>query len=66
MKISISELKEDIYYAKISLETPFGGIEVDSRPSDAIALALRTDASIWVAEDLTREIPEMPEGEEGD
>jgi len=66
MKISIDELKEDIYYAKISLETPFGGIEVDSRPSDAIALALRTDASIWVAEELTREIPEIPEGEGGD
>lgn len=46
-KVTISELKESTFYAIISLSGPGGRHEIDSRPSDAIALALRADAPIY-------------------
>jgi bifunctional DNase/RNase len=51
-KVLINDIEESTFYARIFLETPGVGekIEVDARPSDAIALALRVDAPIFVAE----------------
>ena len=46
-KVKISELKENTFYAVISLRGPDGQHEIDSRPSDAIALALRAEAPIY-------------------
>ena len=46
-KVTISELKESTFYAVISLSGPGGRHEIDSRPSDAIALALRAQAPIF-------------------
>lgn len=46
-KVTISELRDNTFYAEISLLGPDGPQQVDSRPSDAIALALRADAPIF-------------------
>lgn len=48
-KIVVSALKENTYYARIHLTSADGQVEIDSRPSDAIALALRFDRPIFVA-----------------
>jgi uncharacterized protein len=49
-KVVVSELKEDTFYALIWLERDGELISVDSRPSDALALALRHDCPIYVEE----------------
>lgn len=46
--IEINDLKDNIYYAKIKLVSGNKTLEIDSRPSDAIAIALRTKAPIYV------------------
>ena len=45
--ILVSDLSEDTFYAKIVLSHNGGKTEIDSRPSDAIALAVRTEAPIY-------------------
>ena len=45
--ILVSDLSEDTFYAKIVLSHSGGKTEIDSRPSDAIALAVRTEAPIY-------------------
>ncbi|MDQ6758428.1 MAG: bifunctional nuclease family protein [Acidobacteriota bacterium] len=47
-KVVVSELKEDTFYAVIWLDKEGELISVDSRPSDALALALRLDCPIYV------------------
>ena len=49
-RIVVSELRENTFYARIHLRTGRGSVIVDARPSDAIALALRTQAPIFVEE----------------
>jgi uncharacterized protein len=49
-KVVITELKEDTFYAILCLKQGDEPISVDARPSDAIALALRADCPIFVAE----------------
>jgi len=51
-KIVITELKENTFYAVIHLVHQGETVAVDSRPSDAIALALRAEAPIFVEEDV--------------
>jgi len=53
-KVVVNQLKEDTFYAIIWLEREGKLISVDSRPSDALALALRTDSPIFVEEDVIR------------
>ena len=48
-KIEVTDLKDNTFHALIHLLGPQGEIAVDSRPSDAIALALRAQAPIFVA-----------------
>ena len=48
VSIVISDLIDDIFYARIVFDIAGRHVEVDSRPSDAIALAVRTRASIFV------------------
>ncbi|MBV6513420.1 MAG: hypothetical protein FMNOHCHN_02952 [Ignavibacteriaceae bacterium] len=52
MEVEISELRDNTFYAKIILEVSSLTNEVDARPSDAIAIALRTGAPIYVAEQV--------------
>jgi uncharacterized protein len=51
-KIVVTELKDNTFYALIFLNAGGKVITVDSRPSDAIALALRTDSPIFVTDDV--------------
>ena len=50
--INIFDLKNDVFYAKILLSVDGGQIEVDSRPSDALALAVRVEVPIYVDESV--------------
>lgn len=49
-RVVITDIKEDTFYAVLCLRQGDEAITVDSRPSDAIALALRTDCPIYVSE----------------
>jgi bifunctional DNase/RNase len=49
-RIVVSSLKENTFYANIELRTEGGVVAIDARPSDAIALALRMQAPIFVEE----------------
>jgi bifunctional DNase/RNase len=53
-KVVVSDLKEDTYYAVIWLERDGKLISVDSRPSDALAIALRLDCPIYVEETVLK------------
>jgi bifunctional DNase/RNase len=48
--IIVSDLKNDTFYAKVILNVDGGQLEVDSRPSDALALAVRTEVPIYAEE----------------
>ena len=50
--ITVYDLKNDVFYAKIMLAVDGGQIEVDSRPSDALALAVRVEVPIYVDESV--------------
>lgn len=52
MKVTVTELRENTFYALLTLRLAEGEIDVDSRPSDALALAVRTNAPIFAAEQL--------------
>jgi hypothetical protein len=49
-RIVVSELKDNTFYATLRLRTAHGALTLDARPSDAIALALRSGARIFVEE----------------
>ena len=53
-KVVVNELKEDTFYALIWLERDGELISVDSRPSDALALALRLDCPIYVEDSVLK------------
>lgn len=54
-EVLISDLTEGTFFSKISVMSEMGGGEVDARPSDAIALALRVGAPIYVSETVMDE-----------
>ena len=54
-KIEVCSLKEGVFYAKLIVSFEGRTLEIDSRPSDAIALALRCNAPIYVAEEVMAE-----------
>jgi uncharacterized protein len=51
-KIAVTELRDNTFYASITLRIDGSEIEIDSRPSDALALAVRADAKIYVADQV--------------
>jgi uncharacterized protein len=53
-KVVVNELKDDTFYAVIWLEKDGDLVSVDSRPSDALALALRLDCPIYVEEQVLK------------
>ena len=59
-EIIIDELRDNTFYAKIILEISALTYEIDSRPSDAIALAVRTKAPIFVAENVMKTAAFLP------
>jgi bifunctional DNase/RNase len=55
-KIIVNDLKNHTFYAKLVLRSQGEIIEIDSRPSDAIALGVASDTAIFVSEHVLREI----------
>ena len=51
-RVVITELKDTTFFAVIYLNSNSGDMELDSRPSDAVALAVRSEAPIFVMEDV--------------
>ena len=66
IRITVTELRENTFYAQITLQQDGGEIEIDSRPSDAIALAIRAEAPIFAADRVIEESAIEFEGEEID
>jgi len=59
-RIEITELKNGIYFARLIIRQDGEVVEVDSRPSDAIALALRHNSPIFCAEKVIEEAAQFP------
>lgn len=53
-KVVVTELKNDTFYAVIWMEQDGETVSLDARPSDALALALRSDCPIYVSEEVIR------------
>jgi bifunctional DNase/RNase len=53
-KVVVNDLKDDTFYALIWMERDGRLMSIDSRPSDALALALRVDCPIFVEEDVLK------------
>jgi bifunctional DNase/RNase len=66
VRITVTELRENTFYAQITVAKDGTEIEVDSRPSDAIALAIRAEAPIFAADRVIEESAIEFEGEEVD
>lgn len=66
VEVIIDELRDNTFFAKIKLEISTMTNEIDSRPSDAIALAVRTGAPIFVSEEVMRVASFVPSTEETD
>src|SRR5512145_2393563 len=62
--IEITELKENTYYASVRLNMAGRQLNIDSRPSDAIALALRTKSPIYVAKAVLEASSVLQQSEE--
>jgi uncharacterized protein len=54
-RIAVTELRENTFYAVVTVAVDGSEIEIDSRPSDAIALAVRSDAPIFADESVIEE-----------
>ena len=54
-KVTVTELRDSTFFAVISVEIDGRTVEIDSRPSDAIALAVRAGAEIFAADDVIEE-----------
>jgi len=63
--ILVSELRDDTFYARIVMDVDGKSMEIDSRPSDAIALAVRVGAPIFVDEQVMDQASITPEKEIG-
>jgi uncharacterized protein len=54
-KVTVTELRDSTFFAVISVEIEGRTVEIDSRPSDAIALAVRAGAEIFAADEVIEE-----------
>ncbi|MDI2097799.1 bifunctional nuclease family protein [Ruicaihuangia caeni] len=54
-QVEVTRIDAGTFYAEVTLEGPAGRQILDARPSDAIGLALRTGALIWVADEVFEE-----------
>lgn len=66
VEIYIDELRDNTFFAKIILEVSTLTNTIDARPSDAIALAVRTGCQIFVAEEVMRAASFVPSSEDKD
>ncbi|NBO65895.1 MAG: bifunctional nuclease family protein [Acidobacteria bacterium] len=51
-RVVVTELRDNTFYAIIEIEIESGNVIIDSRPSDAIALALRVDCPIYIRDEV--------------
>ncbi len=63
--IIVSDLSDDTFYAKIVLDYDGSQVEIDSRPSDAIALAVRAEAPIFAEESVIEKVGVQMDEETG-
>ncbi|RME98004.1 MAG: bifunctional nuclease family protein [Chloroflexi bacterium] len=59
--VIVTELKNETFYANIVMDINGKSVEIDARPSDAIALAVRVNAPLFVAEPVMAEASIVPE-----
>jgi uncharacterized protein len=55
VRVTVTELRENTYFAKITIVQDGQEVEIDSRPSDAIAIAVRCEAQIFASDDVVDE-----------
>jgi bifunctional DNase/RNase len=55
VRITVTELRENTFFAQITVQMDGTEFDVDSRPSDAIALAIRAEAPIFAADEVIEE-----------
>jgi bifunctional DNase/RNase len=55
VRITVTELRDSTFYASITLRLDGQELEIDSRPSDAIALAVRVEAKIFATDEVIEE-----------
>jgi uncharacterized protein len=65
-QVVITEMRDHTYYAELHLRTPGGAKVISSRPSDAIALAVRCEAPLFANDDLLDEVGQDPTPEPED
>ena len=61
-QVLITDLVDHIYHARLSLASPETPLELDARPSDAISLALKFDAPIYIANKVATKNVELSKG----
>jgi bifunctional DNase/RNase len=66
VRVVVTELRDGIYYATIVLQVDGRDIEIDSRPSDAIAIGLRMEAPLYARESLLDDSATPTEEEAGE
>jgi bifunctional DNase/RNase len=62
-RVVVTEMRDHTYYAELHLVTPAGPKVISSRPSDAIALAVRCEAPLFASEALMDEVGQEPPAE---
>mgnify|MGYP006295770783 CR=1 FL=1 len=60
-QVVVTELRDDTFYARIILTVEGEYVDIDARPSDAMALAVRTEAPIFVADEVMEQAGVIPE-----
>ncbi|HOE18475.1 MAG TPA: bifunctional nuclease family protein [Syntrophorhabdaceae bacterium] len=66
IKIEVNDLKDNTYYALIHMDVDNKRLTIDARPSDALAIALRTGASIFVEESVIQRSAKVDLAQKGD
>ncbi len=66
IKIEVNDLKDNTYYALIHMDVNNKRLTIDARPSDALAIALRTGASIFVEESVIQRSAKVDLSQKGD
>ncbi|OPY78760.1 MAG: hypothetical protein A4E64_00699 [Syntrophorhabdus sp. PtaU1.Bin058] len=66
IKIEVNDLKDNTYYALLHLDVNGKRLTIDARPSDALAIALRTGASIFVEESVIQRSAKVDLSQKGD
>ena len=62
-RVAITDLRNDTFFAQITLQVDGRRVEIDSRPSDAIALAVRSRVPVFVSEDVMAQSAITPEAD---